>query len=284
MRDSAVLKAAVRQFWDNKPCGAKNTTAEPGTRAFYQEIEAHRYQEEFHIPLVAEFNEHFGQKVLEVGCGLGTDGRQFVRGGANYIGCELSFHSLVLARRGFELSSLPGAFVCADAENLPFSDSAFDLVYCHGVLHHTPDTERGLREIYRVLRPGGKAIIMLYARESFSYIVGAQILGRLRLEWARLRMGRESFNRFVGLPPEHRGWLPDWVVINNSTDGLGNPLSQLYTADQLQGLFSAFRDIRLEKHYFPRRKMPLIGPHMPRFVAYWLGRTLGSFWYIKAVK
>lgn len=284
MKDSEALKAAVRQFWDNRPCGAKNTTAEPGTRAFYEEIEAHRYQEEFHIPLIAEFNDHSGERVLEIGCGLGTDGRRFVRGGANYVGCEFSLHSLVLARRGFELFGLPGAFVCADAENLPFQDAIFDLVYCHGVLHHTPDTERGIREICRVLRPGGKAVVMLYARESLSYVIGAQILGRLRLAWARLRMGRESFNRFVGLPPEHRGRLPDWVVINNSTDGLGNPLSKLYTARQLRQMFSAFRDVCLEKHYFPRRKVPVIGPLLPRSLAYWLGRMMGSFWYIKAVK
>lgn len=284
MKDRATLKAAVRRFWDTRPCGIKNTTAEPGTPAFYEEIEVHRYREEFHIPLVAEFNEHSGERMLEIGCGLGTDGRQFVQGGANYVGGELSFHSLVLARHGFELFGLPGAFVCADAENLPFSGDSFDMVYCHGVLHHTPDTERGIQEIYRVLRPGGKAIIMLYARESFTYTVGAQILGRLRLEWTRLRMGRESFNRFVGLPPEYRGGLPRWVVINNSTDGLGNPLSKLYTARQLRQMFSIFRDVRLEKHYFPRRKIPVIGPRLPRFVAYWLGRMMGGFWYIKAVK
>jgi len=284
MRVSASLKAAVQRFWDNKPCGAKNTTAEPGTRAFYEDIEAHRYQEEFHIPLVAEFNEHFGQKVLEVGCGLGTDGRQFARGGAKYIGCDLSPQSLARAHRGFDLFSLPGDFLCADAENLPFPDASFEFVYSHGVLHHTPDTERGIREIHRVLRPGGKAIVMLYARESFSYVVGAQTVGRVRLEWARWRMGRESFNRFVGLSPEHHGWLPNWVVINNTTDGLGNPLSKLYTAGQLETMFSVFRDVHLEKHYFPRRKIPLVGPRLPRSVAYWLGRTMGSFWYIKAVK
>lgn len=284
MKDSAALKAAVRRFWDSRPCGTKNTTAEPGTHAFYEEIEAHRYREEFHLPLVIDFNDHPGEKVLEIGCGLGTDGRQFVRGGANYIGCDLSFHSLALAHRGFELFGLPGAFVCADAENLPFPDVALDLIYCHGVLHHTPDTERAICETYRVLRPGGKVIAMLYARESFNILVGARTIGRLRLEWARLRMGRESFNRFVGLPPEHRGWLPDWVVINNSTDGLGNPLSKSYTARRLRQMFSSFRDIHLEKHYFPRRKIPLIGPCLPRFVAAWLGRTMGSFWYLKAVK
>lgn len=283
-RDSAELKAAVQQFWNNKPCGVKNTTAEPGTRVFYEEVEAHRYQEEFHIPVVGEFTDHPGEKVLEIGCGLGTDGRRFAQGGVDYTGCEFSFNSLRFARRGFDLFGLPGKFVCTDAERLPFSDARFDMVYSHGVLHHTPDTERTIQEVHRVLRPGGKAIIMLYARESFSYVAGVQTLGRLRLEWVRLRMGREAFNRFVGLPPQHQGWLPNWLVINNSTDGLGNPLSKLYSSRQLRQMFSAFREVSLEKHYFPRRKVPLIGPYLPPALAYWLGRLVGSFWYIKAVK
>lgn len=284
IQESATLKVAVQHFWDSKRCGAQNAVAEPGTLAFYREIETHRYQEEFHIPLIAEFDDHSGERVLEIGCGLGTDGRRFVKGGARYTGCDLSLRSLTLAQRGFELSDLLGSFVHTDAENLPFRDASFDVVYSHGVLHHTPYTERAIGEVYRVLRTGGKAIIMLYARESFSYVIGAQTLGRLRLEWARLRMGREAFNRFVGLPLEFRGWLPDWIVINNSTDGLGNPLSKLYTRSQLRRLFSAFREMHLEKHYFPRHKIPVIGPHLPRAIAYWLGRAVGSFWYIKAVK
>jgi SAM-dependent methyltransferase len=279
----AALKAAVRAFWDRQPCGLKNATAAPGTRAFYEQIEAHRYREEFHIPLVAEFGGHAGQRVLEVACGLGTDGRQFARGGARYVGCDLSLASLALARRGFAHFDLPGGFSGADAERLPFADESVDVVYSHGALHHTPDTAQAVQEVHRVLRTGGTAIIMLYARESALYL-GAQVLGRLRLERERRRLGVESFNALVGLAPGYRGWLPDWVVVNNSTDGVGNPLSRLYRRDELQRLFGAFRNVRLEKHYFPRRKLPVVGPRLPRGAALWLGRLAGGFWYVKAVK
>src|ERR1017187_6506907 len=75
----------------------------------------------------------------------------------------------------------------------------------------------------------------------------------------RPSMGHEAFNRFVGLPLEHAGWLPEWVVINNSTDGVGNPHSKLYSAAQVRRAFSDFRSVRLEKHFFPRNKLPIIG-------------------------
>ena len=54
-----------------------------------------------------------------------------------------------------------------DAENLPFPDNAFDIVYAYGVLHHSPDTPKAAREAMRVLKPGGRFIVMIYHRQSF---------------------------------------------------------------------------------------------------------------------
>lgn len=280
---STALKAKVQRYWNNTPCGVKNTPCEQGSQEFYEEIQKYRYSMEPHIPRVAEFDRHAGNRVLEVGCGLGTDGQQFARGEARYFGCDLSIRSVELARRGFDVFELPGAFMCTDAENLPFRRGTFDVAYSNGVLHHSPDTDRAIREVHRVLARDGKAIIMLYAR-SFTFLASAHVLGRIRLERTRRRMGHEAFNRFVGLPLEHAGWLPEWVVINNSTDGVGNPHSKLYSAAQVRRAFSDFRSVRLEKHFFPRNKLPIIGSWMPARLAYLLGRVMGCFWIIKAIK
>jgi SAM-dependent methyltransferase len=280
---AAELKDRVRRFWDTQPCGVRHGQAEPGTREFYRRVEAHRYIQEFHIPHVAEFTQHRNERVLEIGGGLGTDGRQFARHGARYIDADLSRNSLTLAREGFRLEGLRGAFTEADAEDLPFLSGSFDVVYSHGVLHHTPDTQRAVHEVHRLLKPGGKAIVMLYARESAGYLA-AHIIGRARLELLRRRMGRAAFNEFVGLPADHRGWLPTQTAVNNSTDGLGNPLSRFYTAAELRTMFGRFSSVTLAKHYFPRHKLPVLGPRLPAGVAAWLGRAAGSYWYVKAVK
>jgi ubiquinone/menaquinone biosynthesis C-methylase UbiE len=277
------LKISVQKFWDKLPCGAKHADAPPGSRHFYEQVEAQRYNEEFHIPMVAEFNLHAGERVLEVGCGLGTDGRQFSRCGVHYTGCDLSFRSLSLARQGFQIYGLTGQFSNVDAECLPFSENRFDLVYSNGVLHHSPNTEQAVREVYRVLRPGGKAIVMLYAR-SATFVVGVHVIGRARLEMARRRMGREAFNRMAGLPADFNGWLPSQTVINHSTDGVGNPHSKLYSKKQVRRMFASFRHVEIERHYFPRQKLPVIGPRLPRPMANWLGRALGCALIIKATK
>ncbi len=283
MDAAAELKARVRRFWDNEPCGTRNSEEAAGSAAFFRTVEAHRYEQEFHIPLVAEFTEHAGHRVLEIGGGLGTDGRQFARHGAHYVDVDLSRQSLEMARRGFAVEQLPGRFLNGDAEHQPFRSGIFDVVYSHGVLHHTPDTERTIEEVHRLLKPGGKAIIMLYARESLGY-AASHVLGRARLLALRRKMGRTAFNAFIGLPADYRGWMPKQAVINNSTDGLGNPLSKFYTAGELRQIFSRFSHVELQKHYVPRHKIPVIGPRLPRGVALWLGRLAGSFWYIKAVK
>src|SRR5207253_747698 len=172
------LKERVRAFWQANPCGVKFADAEPGTRLFYERVEEHRYRTEWHIPEAANFQGARGKQVLEIGCGLGTDGAQFAQAGADYTGVDLTEAAIELARKRFELFGLQGNFQTADAEKLDFADDTFDIVYSHGVLHHTPATDAAIREIHRVLKPGGQAVVMLYHRDSYNYRVNIQLLRR----------------------------------------------------------------------------------------------------------
>src|SRR5947209_11609994 len=96
---NAKLKERVRAFWQKNPCGTKFTDAEMGTRAFYERVEEHRYEKEWHIPAAARFESARGLRVLEIGGGLGTDGAQFVKAGAIYTGVELTDAAIELARK-----------------------------------------------------------------------------------------------------------------------------------------------------------------------------------------
>ena len=187
------LKERVRAFWQEHPCGTKFSDAEMGTREFFDLVEAHRYGKEWHIPIAADFSSTRGLKVLEIGCGLGTDGAQFAKAGADYTGIDLTEASIELARKRFELSGLKGEFRVADAEQLDFADETFDVVYSHGVLHHTPDTEAAVRETHRVLKPGGRAIVMLYHRGSYNYRIGIRVLRRAGAGLLRVKVVLRSF-------------------------------------------------------------------------------------------
>src|SRR5437660_5778785 len=176
--EDTELKQRVREFWQKHPCGSKFSDAEIGTREFFDRVEQHRYEKEWHIPAAADFASTRGLRVLEIGCGVGTDGLQFARAGATYTGVDLTEAAVDLARRNFESAGMPGEFRVSDAEKLDFTDESFDIVYSHGVLHHTPDIEAAIHEIRRVLKPDGQAMLMLYHRGSYNYRVGIRILRR----------------------------------------------------------------------------------------------------------
>src|SRR3989442_1852969 len=198
--ESEDLKQRVRAFWQAHPCVTKFSDAEIGTPEFFASLEAHRYRKEWHIPVAANFAAARGLRVLEIGCGLGTDGAQFAKAGADYTGVDLTDAAIELARKRFELFNLPGTFRTADAENLDFKDASFDLVYSHGVLHHTPDTARAVREIHRVLRPGGRAVVMLYHRNSYNYRVNIRGLRRGGVHLLRWESGVRFVHRITGEP------------------------------------------------------------------------------------
>jgi len=115
---------------------------------------------------VVEFQHWTGKKVLEVGCGMGIDLLQFARGGAEVYGVDLTEKGISLAKQRLSSAGSRASLCVGDAEDLPFRAGYFDLVYAWGVLHHTPEPERAIREIYRVLKPGGRLIAMLYHRHS----------------------------------------------------------------------------------------------------------------------
>ena len=290
------LKERVRAFWQANPCGVKFADAAPGTRRFYELVEAHRYTSEWHIPVAAGFVSAGGSKVLEIGCGLGTDGAQFAKAGADYTGVDLTEAAVELARSRFELFDLPGKFQTADAENLEFADETFDLVYSHGVLHHTPDTAKSIREIYRVLRPGGRAIVMLYHRGSYNYRINISVLRRAGAQLLRREPGIKLVHRITGEPldslreharlirTEKATYLKPEEFLSQNTDGAGNPLARVYSRREARELFKDFSEVTLKTYFLNKRRLPLVGRLLPRSLESLLASRWGWHLWIYATK
>src|SRR6476660_4898883 len=135
-------KQRAREQWDKDPAGAVyGSRHEFGSREFFDEVERHRYQDYAPwMPEVMGFDQFSGAKLLEVGCGLGTDLLQFARGGAKVTAIDLTPRSIETSRRHLELYGQTGEFAISDCERLPFADESFDVAYSNGVLHHTLDT------------------------------------------------------------------------------------------------------------------------------------------------
>jgi ubiquinone/menaquinone biosynthesis C-methylase UbiE len=157
----------VAEYWDRRPCNIRHSTEELGSRAYFDAVEARKYFVEPHIPGFAQFDRWRDKRVLEIGCGLGTDAVNFARAGAEYTGVDLSSVSLDLAKQRFAAFGLDGGFVHSNAEALEVRPASFDLVYSFGVIHHTPDPDAVLRQARRAIRPDGEFRLMLYAKDSW---------------------------------------------------------------------------------------------------------------------
>lgn len=188
-RETAIAK--VREYWNSRPCNIRHSPKPVGTREYFDEVEARKYFVEFHIPRFAGFERWKGKKVLEIGCGIGTDTISFARNGAFVTAVDLTEKSLEVARQRAKIYGLEDRirFIQADAENLGdfVPVERYDLVYSFGVIHHTPNPERVIEQIRKYVGPESAVKIMVYNRWSWKALWILFIYGKGQIwKWRRL--------------------------------------------------------------------------------------------------
>lgn len=167
--DTRDYKAAAIEQWTADPCGSSITEGEPGSRSYFEGLIRGRVEYGPWMSEVLDYEGTQGLRVLDVGCGQGIDVYEYALAGAAATGIDLTPRHVELARAHLAVMRLEAEIVQGDAEQLPFADASFDRVSSNGVLHHTPDMPAALREIRRVLVPGGEARVIVYNRNSFHY-------------------------------------------------------------------------------------------------------------------
>jgi ubiquinone/menaquinone biosynthesis C-methylase UbiE len=230
---------AIQHYWNERIHDLEMTTRPVGSREFFDELDDYRFDKLHYLPRLVDFNGFRDQELLEVGCGIGTDLVRFAKGGARVTGVDLSHTAIDLARRNFELHGVPAVDLrVANAEALPFADASFDVVYGHGVIQYTASPDTLIAECHRVLRPGGRAIFMVYNR--ISWLNALSKLMKVQLEHEDAPMLRKfSIGEFrqllapfatVEIVPErfpvksrlHKGWKG--VAFNTMFVGAFNAL------------------------------------------------------------
>jgi ubiquinone/menaquinone biosynthesis C-methylase UbiE len=164
--DDALL-AEIRDYWNTHIHDLEIATQPVGTAGFFQELTEYRFDKLRYLPRVVDFSAYQGKRLLEVGCGVGTDLVRFARAGAIVTGVDLAEVSIDLARKNVAQDGLTADLQVMNAEDLEFEDSSFDVAYAHGVLQYTADAQKMIKELHRVLRHGGEAILMVYNKYSW---------------------------------------------------------------------------------------------------------------------
>ena len=204
---------AVREYWDRHVDDWKIARHTPGTREFFEEIEAYRFEKLDYLENVVDFAGFPGKRVLEVGCGVANDLSRFARGDALVTGIDIAPRAVELARRNFSQRGLQGEFHLMNGEAMTFPDDTFDVAYCHTVLHFTLSPETMICEIHRVLKPGGLAILMMVNRHS----------------WMNLLR----------------------IVMRVEVDHLDSPVYHRVTRDEFEALLTRFSNVRMVPERFP---------------------------------
>jgi SAM-dependent methyltransferase len=236
---ASSAKAEIRKQWDGDPCGASTAPREqPGTRAFYEQVRQQRYG--VYAPWLGELigsTATSGKRILEIGVGLGTDHYRFAAAGNSMVAIDLSREHLRHTVRNLELGGLSTQPVYGDAEGMAFLDASFDMVYAFGAIHHTPSPEAAVKEIHRVLRPGGVALVALYHVNSLNFVGFVIQHGLLRG-----RLFKKSWSEFLSE-----------IEYRKDADSAAPPV-KLFSRRQARQLFGAFLNVEISTHHveFPR--------------------------------
>jgi ubiquinone/menaquinone biosynthesis C-methylase UbiE len=243
---------AVRTFWDEHVCGDVFThLTERNSQEYLAEVQQNRYHYEYHLLPFLQHVARAGHTVLEIGCGMGMDLAELAKLGCQVTGIDLSPQSLQVAQRYFTLLGLKAELRVSNAEAMDFGDAMFDVVYSFGVLHHTPDIKQALNEVYRVLRPGGRAFLMLYSRYALNNLV--HVLFRIPYE-------------------SPRNWQTD------------APITCTFSKREVQHLLQDFVQVHINKAYLFGAGWRPLADIVPQWINSSLGRCLGWHWMIEAQK
>jgi len=240
---SQITVEQVRSYWDRRPCNIRHSPKPVGTREYFDEVEARKYFVEPHIPRFAEFDRWRGKKVLEIGCGIGTDTVSFARHGAFVTAVDLSPQSLELARQRVKVYGFEDRvrFYSGSAEELTafLPLESYDLIYSFGVIHHTPHPERVVEQMRGYAKPGTTIKLMVYYRHSW------------KVFWILMGYGKGQFWRLKELVAEH------------SEAQTGCPVTYTYSREEGRGLIESsgfhITDVFVD-HIFPYR--------IPEYVKY----------------
>ena len=260
MRASAPSVENIRKFWESHPVAAAAIPHPLGTPEYfkcYDRLREANESLEFSYEL-HEYRRFAGKRVLDVGCGNGYVLAKYVQEGAEAFGIDLTRIGIELCRQRFALNTLKGHFVVGNAEVLPYPNGMFDCVCSTGVLHHLSDAGKAVAEIYRVLKSGGRVVLMVYHRNSANY--------RLNILLNHWRTG---------------GSMSELV---RTIDGVGNPRGEVYSKEELRRLLDGFDGVSVCAGLLQDNMVPKLGSVIPKSWLRRLQKRWGWFLYAKGVK
>jgi ubiquinone/menaquinone biosynthesis C-methylase UbiE len=286
----------IAKFWEEHPCGDDFVQADERQQLFLN-YDRFKYAVEPHILIELRGIDFRGKRVLEIGLGQGAEAQKMIEAGAVYNGIDITQESVARVKTRCRLFSLPyESLQVMNAETLDFPDGSFDIVFSHGVLHHSPNIKKIVAEIYRVLRPGGRVVVMLYHRNSVNYQVSIRLLRRFGIFLLVIPGAPRIIAKLINEKPERlekhitnlkkhgMAYLRLENFIHKSTDGPDNVFSSVFSQSEAAELFSSFKEVSFSRHCFNERHFPILHSLLPASAKEKIASRYGWHLWINAVK
>jgi ubiquinone/menaquinone biosynthesis C-methylase UbiE len=291
------LPEQIAEFWESDPCGSSFIKSKSTWRDFFIEYDNFKYSVEPHIPHELSKIDFNNKKVLEIGLGQGAEAQTIIEGGGIYNGIDLTMESIKRVKTRFDIFDLPyESLQIMNAEQLEFESNLFDVVFSHGVIHHSPRIREIIYEIYRVLKPGGLAVIMVYHRNSINYQISIKVIRRLGIFLLFFpgmvslvsKVTHEDKERLEKHRTNLRTYGIDYLKMSNfihkSTDGPDNVFSSVFSEKEIRMLFSRFASIEIKPHHLNERHLPILKSILSKKIKEKIANRYGWHLWIKATK
>jgi ubiquinone/menaquinone biosynthesis C-methylase UbiE len=299
--NAAAVKAftpeEIAAFWEKNPCGSDFVDFRGDFERFFKEYDAYRYRHvEYILPLLDSLNVE-NKDVLEIGLGQGADAQQLAMRGGRYSGIDLTDESVRRVRMRFKIFNLPYKSIdIMNAEEMTLPDESVDLVYSNGVLLTSPRIEKIVAHIHRVLRKGGRAVIMLYYKNSLNYHLSIRVIRRLGIFLLYIPLVDKLVSRLTGEPlwrlrrhkeilrSEGLRYLRMQNFIHKATDGPDNVYTSVWTKQECDELFKSFSSVQYDVRFLNERHFPILIKCIPQRWRKYLERRWGWNLLITATK
>lgn len=259
----------VKQYWEKHPLYGYELE-NIGSKEFFDNIDRIKREDVERFALKYwEFDKFRDRLVSDIGCGPGWLTVNYASNGARVYAIDLTSRAVSLTTEFLRYYGLRANVGEGNAEDLVFKDNFFDLVVASGVLHHTPDIFRAMKEVYRVLKPGGKAKLTLYYKgilhKKLIFTIVRIVMGFLRIKHPGVNLSKEARD------------IDDFI---RQYDGINNPIGIGKTHKEWGDMLkqAGFIINSHQLHFFPRRFIPF-KKVIPRFIHWLLDKYLGTMVY-----
>lgn len=265
---AAEWQEVNRSWWERNPMRydwKEGLGYEEFSPRFYEEIDkrffsdAKQYLEWVKTPFesLIDFPSLATADVLEIGVGSGSHAELLARHAKSYTGIDLTEYAVKSTTKRLELRRLPASVQRMDAEKMSFPDASFDYVWSWGVIHHSANTRQILSEIRRVLRPGGRAVTMVYHRNFYNYyFVGGLLHGLVQGELFKAQSLHRTVQWWTDGGLARYYTIPEWRAL----------CSEFLEVDKIRVFGNKSQLVPLPGGKFKNAVMSLVPNTMSRFV------------------